>query len=60
MFCNHNADKLLSMYLGADSETGIESNLKKAVFGAVKLTMRDGNYNGTNKVLLSLEDIIIL
>ena len=60
MFCNNTADKLLSLYLGAESETVQDSNLKKAVFGTVKLTMRDSDDNDKNKVLLSLEDIIIL
>jgi len=60
MFCNNTADKLLSLYLGAESETIQDSNLKKAVFGTVKLTMRDGDDYEKNKVLLSLEDIIVL
>ena len=60
MFCNSTADKLLTMYLGGFSELVQETNLKKAIFGSEKLTMRDGNNKDTGKTLLSLEDIIIL
>jgi len=60
MFCNSTADKLLTMYLGGFSELVQETNLKKAIFGSEKLTMRDGNNQDTGKTLLSLEDIIIL
>ena len=60
MFCNNTADKLLTMYLGEFSMLAQETNLKKAIFGSEKHTMRDGSDQDTGKTLLSLEDIIIL
>ena len=68
MFCNSPVDKLLALYLGATSKQNFkDTNIKLAVFEAVKLRMRESDhknehntYKDTNKVLLSLEDIIIL
>ena len=66
MFCNSPADKLLTQYFGVTSKNFQQTNLKKPVFEAVKLTMRDSDYKDLNeskdpnKEFLSLEDIIIL
>ena len=48
MFCNSPVDKLLTLYLGATSKNLEETNLKLAVFEAVKLTMIDGNEKDLN------------